>query len=157
MTEPRKIPSLDIKLSGPSTYFEWVVSIETYLDLIPVDRTEEYRVWDIVMGIYIQPASAASKSTIEEAQIAWNTFVGIISRAGLTNDDGFGKGLKEFSKSDKAKEEFLLKSFPPYYSKTIENIRSKDNYGYDDAARKLKNMYQLDKKASDHARKEPAH
>jgi hypothetical protein len=70
MTEPRKIPSLDIKLSGPSTYSEWVVSIEPYLDLIPVDRTEEYRVWDIVMGIYIQPAPAASKSTLEEAQIA---------------------------------------------------------------------------------------
>jgi hypothetical protein len=48
MTEPRKIPSLDIKLSGPSTYSEWVVSIETYLDLIPVDRTEEYRVLDII-------------------------------------------------------------------------------------------------------------
>jgi hypothetical protein len=52
----------------------------------------------------------------------WNTFVGIISRADLKNDDGFGKGLKEFSKSDKAKAEFLLKSFPPYYSNTIENI-----------------------------------
>jgi hypothetical protein len=67
----------------------------------------------------------------------WNTFVGIISQADLTNDDGFGKGLKEFSKSDKAKAEFLLKPFPPYYSNTIENIRSKDNYGYD-VARKLK-------------------
>jgi hypothetical protein len=72
MTEPRKIPSLDIKLSGPSTYSEWVVSIETYLDLIPVDRTEEYRVLDMVMGIYIQPAPAASKSTVEEAQMAGN-------------------------------------------------------------------------------------
>jgi hypothetical protein len=68
MTEPRKIPSLDIKLSGSSTYSEWVVSIETYLDLIPVDRTE-YRAWDIVIGIYIQLAPAASKSTVE-AQIA---------------------------------------------------------------------------------------
>jgi hypothetical protein len=57
MTEPRKIPSLDIKLSGPSTYSEWVVSIETYLDLIPVDRTEEYRVWDIMMGIYTTSTS----------------------------------------------------------------------------------------------------
>jgi hypothetical protein len=46
--------------------------------------------------------------------------------------------LKEFSKSDKAKAEFLLKSFPPYYPNTIEDIRSKDNYGYDDVARKLK-------------------
>jgi hypothetical protein len=70
MTESRKIPSLDIKLSGPSAYSEWVVSIETYLDLIPVERTEEYWVWDIVMGIYLQPAPAASKSTVEESQIA---------------------------------------------------------------------------------------
>jgi hypothetical protein len=70
LTEPHKIPSLDIKLSGPSTYSEWIVSIETYPDLIPVDGTEEYRVLDIVMGIYIQPAPAASKSTVEEAQIA---------------------------------------------------------------------------------------
>jgi hypothetical protein len=46
--------------------------------------------------------------------------------------------LKEFSKSDKAKAESLLKSFPPYYSNTIENIRSKDNYGYGDVARKLR-------------------
>jgi hypothetical protein len=68
----------------------------------------------------------------------WNTFPGIISRADLKNDDGFGKGLKEFSKSDKAKAEFPLKSSPPYYSSTIKNIRSKDNYGYDDVARKLK-------------------
>jgi hypothetical protein len=70
MTEPRKITSLDIKLPGPSAYSERVVSIETYLDFIPVYRTDEFRVWDIVMGIYIQPAPAASKSTVEEAQIA---------------------------------------------------------------------------------------
>jgi hypothetical protein len=44
MEESRKIPSLDIKLSGPSTYSEWVISIETYLDLIPVGKTEDYRV-----------------------------------------------------------------------------------------------------------------
>jgi transposase InsO family protein len=223
MTEPRKIPTLDVKLSGPSTYPEWVVSIETYLDLIPVSTAEEYRVWDIVMGRYLQPEPEVIKSTAEEGkkvgkairawkdgnsvalltirkncedevrarignltnakeayeelkrayegrtttefyalldslttslvfddrkttvtehityyERTWNTFVGIISRADLTNDDGFGKGLKEFSKSDKAKAEFLLKSFPPFYSNTVENIRSKDKYGYDDIARKLK-------------------
>jgi hypothetical protein len=58
--------------------------------------------------------------------MTWNTFVGVISRANI-NDDGFGKGLGEFSKSEKVKVEFLLKSFPLYYSNTIENIRSKDN------------------------------
>jgi hypothetical protein len=61
----------------------------------------------------------------------------VISRTDI-NDDGFGKGLREFSKSEKAKVEFLLKSFPPYYSNTIENILSKVNYGYDDVAWKLK-------------------
>jgi hypothetical protein len=44
MEESRKIPSLDIKLSGPSTYSEWVISIETHLNLIPIGRTEDYRV-----------------------------------------------------------------------------------------------------------------
>ena len=60
----------------------------------------------------------------------------MISRATLTNDDGFGEGLQAISKSDQAKTEFLLKSLPPFYSETVENIRIKD-YGYHDAVRKL--------------------
>jgi hypothetical protein len=38
----------------------------------------------------------------------WNIFVSIISRAGIINDDGFGKGLNDFSKVDKTKPKFLL-------------------------------------------------
>jgi len=38
----------------------------------------------------------------------WNTFAKIISRVELDKDDGFGKGLKNFAGSDKAKTEFLL-------------------------------------------------
>lgn len=37
-----------------------------------------------------------------------NTFFRIIKRADLTDDNGFRKRLKELSKSDKAKTEFLL-------------------------------------------------
>lgn len=39
---------------------------------------------------------------------SWNSFSAIINKADLTNDDGFGRGLKELSKSDTAKSEFLL-------------------------------------------------
>jgi hypothetical protein len=65
--------------------------------------------------------------------------VWVISRADLVtgNDDGFGEGLQKFAKNDKAKAEFLLKSLPPFYANTAENINPKD-YGYDDMARKLK-------------------
>jgi hypothetical protein len=59
-----------------------------------------------------------------------------MSRADLNSDDGFGRGLKEFSTSDKAKAEFL-KSLPFFYANTVENIRAKD-HEYDDVARKLK-------------------
>jgi len=67
----------------------------------------------------------------------WNTFAGIISRVELDKDDGFGKGLKNFAGSDKAKTEFLLRSFPAFYANTIENIKSKEPT-YDNAVRKLK-------------------
>jgi hypothetical protein len=67
MEEPRKIPPLDIKLPGPSTYPGWVTSIGTYLDLIPIGRAEDCRVWDIVMGIYVPPAPALTESTEDEA------------------------------------------------------------------------------------------
>jgi hypothetical protein len=184
-----------------------VVSIEAYLDLIPV-RDTDHRVWDIVMGTYLSPSEASvkdvirkdsngvalltmrkncedevrerignltlaeeaynelkkayegktatefhalldsltlvyddRKSTIEEHITAyeriWNMFVGVMSRADLNSGDGFGRGLKEFSKSDKAKAESLLKSLPSFYANTVENIRAKD-HEYDDVARKLK-------------------
>jgi hypothetical protein len=101
--------------------------------------TEFYALLDsLTTSLTFDDRKIAVNEHVTNYESTWNTFFGIISRADLTNDDGFGKGLKEFSKSDKAKAEFLLKSFPPYYSNTIENIRSKDNYGYDDAARKLK-------------------
>jgi hypothetical protein len=62
----RKIPTLDIKLSGAATYPEWVVSMEAYLDLIPV-RDTDYRVWDIVMGTYLRPSEASDKTNTAEA------------------------------------------------------------------------------------------
>jgi len=66
-----------------------------------------------------------------------NTFAGTISRVDLANNDGFGIGLKYFSGSDRAKTEFLLRSFPAFYANTIENIKSKEP-SYDDAIRKLR-------------------
>ena len=71
----RKIPTLDIKLSGASTYPEWVVSIEAYLDLIPIQDTG-YRVWDIIVGNYTCPTKAdigeASKdSNADKATREW--------------------------------------------------------------------------------------
>jgi hypothetical protein len=56
----RKIPTLDIKLSDAATYPEWVVSIEAYLDLMPV-RDMDYGLWDIVMGTYLRLSEEATK------------------------------------------------------------------------------------------------
>jgi len=36
----------------------------------------------------------------------------------------FTPALQKFAKSDSAKTEFLLRSFPPFYANTIENIKS---------------------------------
>ena len=44
--------------------------------------------------------------------------------------------FENLQKSNHAKAKFLLKSFPPFYSNTIENIRAKD-YGYDDVAKNI--------------------
>jgi len=67
----------------------------------------------------------------------WNVFAGVIGRADLVKDTGFGRGLLYFSKCEQAKTEFLLKSLPAYYASTIESIRSREQT-YDDAARKIK-------------------
>lgn len=56
----------------------------------------------------------------------WNTFRGVISRADLTSDGGFGEGLKVISKSGQAKPEFLLKSLQTFYSSMVGNIQAKD-------------------------------
>ena len=190
----RKIPTLDVKLTGPSTYPEWTISIQHYLRLVSAG---EHRVWDVVSGIYPQPhddetgaqqwhdansialltirkncadevrARIGNLNTAREAyqefqsayegrtttefyalldsissfhfddknntidehivhfERAWNSFAGIITRADLTRDDGFGDGLQKFAKSDKAKAEFLLRSLPfTQYANTIDNIHA---------------------------------
>lgn len=45
-----KIPTLDTKPTGASTYPEWIIFIENYLDLVPPEP--DCRVWDIVTGNY---------------------------------------------------------------------------------------------------------
>ena len=74
---------------------------------------------------------------ITEYERIWNAFVGIISRVNFTQDDGFGEGLKAFTKSDKATTQFLLRSFLQLYANTIENVKSKD-LAYNDAVRWLR-------------------
>jgi hypothetical protein len=56
---------------------------------------------------------------------AWNCFLDIISRANLTTDEYFGKRLREYISSDKAKAEFLLKFSSIFYTKIIVNIMQK--------------------------------
>jgi len=67
---------------------------------------------------------------------AWNTFTAITAWLDLTKDDGFGNALQQLAKSEKTKVEFLLDSLPPFYSNTVENIKSKEE-SYDDTIRKL--------------------
>ena len=62
----KKIPTLPLKLSGAPTYLQWIISIEKYLDLIPVGDTD-YRVWDLVIGDYKQPAKPREKDNEEAA------------------------------------------------------------------------------------------
>lgn len=63
----------------------------------------------------------------------------------LTNDDRFGAGLEAFAGSDKAKTEFLLRSFPSVYCNTIAKIKSKD-HGYDSTMGKLKEYIAMPEK-----------
>jgi len=204
----KKIPTLDITLTGASTYPQWISSLEDYLFLLDVPRTE-YQVWDVVTGSYAKPGETDKKeykqwreanvvalltikkncdeevrarigsfreakeaydelkkayegksvtelgalmksvtrmhfddrkTTIQdhiaEYGRAWNSFVAITTRLDLANDKGFGTGLQHIAKDELAKVEFLLDSLPPFYSNTVENIKSKD-ISYDDVIRKL--------------------
>jgi hypothetical protein len=70
--------------------------------------TELYTLLDSLTLVYDDRKSTI-KGHITAYKRTWNMFVGVMSRADLNSDDGFGRGLKEFSKSDKSKAEFLLK------------------------------------------------
>jgi len=76
---------------------------------------------------------------IADYRKAWNTFVAIIARLGLSKDDGFGDSLQRMAKSEKAKIEFLLDLLCLCYSNAVENIESKEE-NYDDTIQKLFNM-----------------
>ena len=65
----RKIPTLPIKLCGATTYPKWIISIEKYLNLIPIGTTE-YSVWDIVLGDYERPVVPKDKASDEAASNA---------------------------------------------------------------------------------------
>jgi hypothetical protein len=62
MTElSRKIPTLDTKLTGASTYPEWImiIPIGSYLDLVPAGQ--DYQVWDVVTGNYGKPTTTKGR------------------------------------------------------------------------------------------------
>jgi len=202
-----KIPNIEPKLSGASTYPDWVSSLHTYLGLLKIPGTKK-RAWHLLTGKYLEPpgddednwqmwddvngvvkltvinncepevrarvgsfpkakdaydelkkafegksvtelgtlmksATRLSfddrKTTIQEHiadyRRAWNTFTAITAMLDLTKDDGFGSALQQMAKSEKAKVEFLLDSLPPFYSNTVENIKSKEE-SCDDTIRK---------------------
>ena len=61
MTESScKIPTLDVKLSGASTYSEWTISIKNYLKLVPIG---DNRIWDVITGDYSEPAEIKKEKT----------------------------------------------------------------------------------------------
>jgi len=49
-----KIPTIEPKLSGASTYPRWVSMLQTYLSLLKVPSTK-YRVWQVLTGKYTEP------------------------------------------------------------------------------------------------------
>jgi len=99
--------------------------------------TEFGALLDSFVSVQFDDRKTSVAEYIAHYERIWNTFAGIILRVELDKDDGFGKGQKNFAGSDKAKTEFLLRSFPAFYANTIENIKSKEPT-YDDAVRKLK-------------------
>jgi hypothetical protein len=54
-----KTPTLDTRLMGASTYPEWIISIESHLDLAPAGR--DCRVWDVVTGNYGKPTATTGR------------------------------------------------------------------------------------------------
>ena len=86
-----------------------------------------------VTRMYFDDRKTSIQDHITEYRRAWNSFVAITARLDLTND---GTGLQHIAKDELAKVEFLLDSLPPFYSNTVENIKSKD-INYDDVIRKL--------------------
>ena len=72
----------------------------------------------------------------------WNFMKASVANGKSTDKDEkeFGEILERLSKSDRAKAELLLISLPPFYSKLVENLRSKTGYTYGDIARQI-NLY----------------
>ena len=69
--------------------------------------TEFYSLLDSITNIPYDDRKCSIEEHITHYERTWNRFVGVIGRADLTaaEDDGFGKGLQKFAKSDRAKAE----------------------------------------------------
>ena len=50
----------------------------------------------------------------------------------------FGEAIAALSKCDQAKTEFLLKTFPPFYSILVAGIRNTEGYTYGDVCRRIR-------------------
>jgi len=50
-----KIPAIEPKLSGSSTYPDWISSLQSYMSLLKVPGTK-HRAWHILAGKYQKPA-----------------------------------------------------------------------------------------------------
>ena len=122
----REIPTLPIKLSGATTYPQWIISIEKYLDLIPIGTTE-YRVWDIVLGDYQRPTVPKEKASDEAASKAkrelraWRDAdnIGLLTIQKNCEDDILAKIGNETSAKgayDKLKKAYEGKTVPGLYT-----------------------------------------
>ena len=73
--------------------------------------------------MYYDERKTTTSDHIAAYEKTWNIFAGIIGRADLSKDTGFGKGLLCFLKCEQAKTKFLLKSFPAFYASTVDSGR----------------------------------
>jgi hypothetical protein len=110
--------------------------------------TTEYHALLSSLSMIYDDRKQTIQEHILEYERAWNMFASVISRIdlGATQDDRFGQGLRFFSRSNKAKAEYLLMSIPPFYANIVENIRAKENK-YDNVVHKLKDYVAAQQKS----------
>jgi len=74
-----KIPNIEPKLSGASTYPDWVSSLQTYLALFKVPGTK-YRAWHLLEGKYTEPPESD-----EDGRQMWEDVNGIAKLTIINN------------------------------------------------------------------------
>ena len=75
---------------------------------------------------------------IAEYERKWNIMLSTVAGGHFpTESKGFGEAIAALSKCDQAKTEFLLKTFPPFYSILVAGIRNTEGYTYGDVCRRI--------------------